>query len=678
MNPIGKRVLAGTVALAVAGGCTFGGWRVYQNYHGGAVNVYDRDELINSYWQEDTQTEGVVTTDQFQSEYLSDTQTVKQVEVQPGQKVKKGDVLYTYDSTLTDIDLQRKQIEVQKKELEMAEAEKQLKVIRSYRPGKPIPGSRHTYRHKGGGEKPSEEPIPVYEGLVLLDGDGLMESPFRYLWMADFSLTDDFLAAAMQGKVDCFVRFCLEGKDVILPEPDPGPAPEPEPGEESQEQPVPGDQNQEEKPIPDDDSNPSDGSQEQHPDSGDSGDQSHADQSSPSEDGNKDEEDGSGSASQSEPEPSASGDQSSETVTLSASEQMPGVEALFFLSAAGDSTQTEEDGENDPGVPSNEEASSASESVVPSEEDQYSASWLFHCQHTVSGYRYALVSMTVGGIERVVREPMPELTDKENPQMQKPYSGSGSGSYTDPGITYTAAEIASMRAEQESTVRDCDLSLRQLKVELEKLEKEMNNSAVYSALDGVVMELADPKEVTTHEPMIKVSGGGGYLVKGTVSELALGSVKPGQSVTVSDWSTGMSYVGTVKGVSDYPSNGNNWSDGNNNVSYYPFTVSVDATANLQQNSYVQLSYSAGAAEDGDSVYLLNSFIRTEGPKSYIYIAEDGKLVKRYVRTGKSIWGSYTEILGGLEEGARLAFPFGKNVREGAAVQNAGIDTLYGD
>ena len=677
MNIIGKRVLAGAMALAVAGGCAFGGWRVYQNYHGGVVNVYDRDELINSYWQEDTQTEGVVTTDQFQAEYLSDTQTVEKVEVKTGQKVKKGDVLYTYDSTLTDIDLQRKQIEVQKKELEMAEAQKQLKVISSYRPGKPIPGSRHKYRHRGGGEKPSEEPIPVYEGLTLLDGDGLMESPFRYLWMANFSLTDDLLAAAMQGEVDCFVRFCLDGKDVILSEPDPGPVPDPEPGEESQEQPISGDQSQEETPIPDDDSNPGDGSQKQPPVPEDPGDQSQADQSTSGEESKGEKsEDGTVSGSQSDPEASPSGEQSYDTVTLSASERMPGVEDLFFLSTTEDGTQTIEDRETDPGVPSGEGTASASESET--EEDLYSASWLLHCQHTVSGYRYALVSMTVGGIERVIREPLPEMTDKENPQMQKPYSGSGSGSYTDPGITYTAAEIASMRAEQENTVRDCDLSLRQLKVELEKLEKEMNNSAVYSTLDGVVMELADPKEVTTHEPMIKVSGGGGYLVKGTVSELALDSVKPGQTVTVSDWSTGMSYMGTVKGVADYPSNGNNWSDGNNNVSYYPFTVSVDASANLQQNSYVQLSYSAGAAEDGDSVYLLNSFIRSEGPKSYIYIAQDGKLVKRYVRTGKSIWGSYTEILGGLEEGARLAFPFGKNVREGADVQNAGIDTLYGD
>ena len=47
-------------------------------------------------------------------------------------------------------------------------------------------------------------------------------------------------------------------------------------------------------------------------------------------------------------------------------------------------------------------------------------------------------------------------------------------------------------------------------------------------------------------------------------------------------------------------------------------------------------------------------------------------------TGKSLWGSYTEILEGLTEEDYLAFPYGKNVFEGAsAVETEDMSTLYG-
>ena len=45
---------------------------------------------------------GMVTTDKVQTLYLSGTQTVTEILVYPGQNVKKGDVLFTYDTTLSE------------------------------------------------------------------------------------------------------------------------------------------------------------------------------------------------------------------------------------------------------------------------------------------------------------------------------------------------------------------------------------------------------------------------------------------------------------------------------------------------------------------------------------------------------------------------------------------------
>lgn len=664
MNQLAKRSLAALTALAVAGGVGFGGWKLYQNRRSSAVNVFDSNELLNSYWQEDTQTDGVVTTDQFQAEYLSDTQTVKDIQVKEGQTVKKGDILFTYDSTLTEIDLQRKDIEVQQKHLELADARKELNKIRSYKPGKSIPGSSHTYTIPA--QSNPDPVIPTYEGLELISGDGTRELPFSYLWKDNFLLNDALVAAAMQGEVDCFVRFYLGGKDVIIPEPIPEPTPEPTPEPE----PSSGDQSHQDKPS---DDSKNDGKKDEKNTKEDSSPESEPDTS---ETGQRD---GDSSVTQTDPGTSSTADQASgsgspasqtafsgEGALLSSGEHALSVQELFLLSAPLETGTSES-------PVTGEDPEDSSSSAQEPEDDPYSAAWVYHCQRTVNGYRYVPVSMSVGGVERTVMEALPPLTDEENPEKQKKPRPQ---KVKDPGIVYTKAQLASMRVEQETIVRDCTLELKQLEVEKQKLDRELNHSAVYSSLDGVVLELHDPKELEDNQPVLKVSGGGGYLIRGTVSELALDSVQPGQPVTVNDWSSGENFQGTVQSVSDYPSASGGWTDGNNNVSFYPFSVSVDASANLEQNNYVELTYSQGNSEAGSSSYLLNSFIRTEGAKSYIYYEQDDKLAKRYVRTGKNIWGMYTEIIGGLEPDLYLAFPYGKNVREGAPTQRVGIDVLY--
>jgi len=166
-------------------------------------------------------------------------------------------------------------------------------------------------------------------------------------------------------------------------------------------------------------------------------------------------------------------------------------------------------------------------------------------------------------------------------------------------------------------------------------------------------------------------------VEGTVSELQKDRLQIGQEVTVNDWNTGMVYTGTVHSVGDFPSQENSWNGmGNPNASYYPFTVFVDGSADLQEGRYVSVIYSAGSAQNG--IYLENPFLRTEQGKSYVYVrGADGLLEKRYVTTGKSLWGSYTEILEGLTAEDFLAFPYGKDVKEGMPTEEGDLSDLYG-
>ena len=247
----------------------------------------------------------------------------------------------------------------------------------------------------------------------------------------------------------------------------------------------------------------------------------------------------------------------------------------------------------------------------------------------------------------------------------------------DYGSGYTAAQIAQMRSDKQKEIKELDFKIKMADAEYKIMQKEVSDGNVYADSDGkVVSVLTEEEAKQTRQPIMKVSGGGGFYVEGFISELEKANMKLGQEVTVNDWNTGMTYVGKVETIGDFPTqegyyNGN----GNPNASYYPFQVFVDETADLQAGSYVSVMYSTTDTEHG--IYLENPFLRTEKGKSYVLVlGQDGKLEQRWVTTGKSLWGNYTEIRDNLTAEDLIAFPYGKNVRPGVAAVEGDMSNLY--
>lgn len=235
--------------------------------------------------------------------------------------------------------------------------------------------------------------------------------------------------------------------------------------------------------------------------------------------------------------------------------------------------------------------------------------------------------------------------------------------------------------EKAQAVKEQEVNLKVAKLKLDKKLAELGDGNVYAEFDGTVKAVRNPDEAYNNsEAVVELSGGGGYYVTGTLSEMDLGSVQVGDSVSISSWMTGAACEGTIVSIDDYPtSNGNNWGDGNSNVSYYPFKVFVTEDANLQPNDYVDIQYQkdTSAEESGSSLYLQSMFIRTDNGKSYVMArGEDGRLEQRWVQTGRDLWGSYTQIRGGLTVDDYVAFPYGRDVVEGAHTQEATTDQLY--
>ena len=243
-------------------------------------------------------------------------------------------------------------------------------------------------------------------------------------------------------------------------------------------------------------------------------------------------------------------------------------------------------------------------------------------------------------------------------------------------------DLAKAIVDKAQEVKEKEVNQRLAKLSLDKKIKELGDGNVYAEFDGTVKAVRNADEAYNNsEAVIELSGGGGYYVTGTLSEMELGSVKVGDTVSISSWMTGAACEGTIVSIDDYPTtSGNSWGDGNRNVSYYPFKVFVEEDAGLQANDYVDIQYQkAGTQEQGNSLYLQSWFIRTDNGKSYVMARnEDGRLEQRWVQTGRDLWGSYTQIRGGLTTDDYVAFPYGRDVVEGARTVEAAADELYND
>ena len=617
-----KKLLAILAAVVIVIGlCIFGATRIYNRYHGGTVNVYSFTDVgLDAMMVEDgMDMEGTVSTDQLQTEYLSDSEKVDKVYVKKGQKVKEGDKLFSYDSTLTKLDLQRKNIEIQKKELALTEAKKRLSVIKTYRAGVPIKNSvaddiGNETIDSGDDEDDSEDETAgafdagvtnlasirtlggdsdrlTQEEIRPLSGSGTKDDPYNYEWDDNYIFNDSFLEIITQGKTEAYVRFFLSGSNAGLEE-------KQQELEQLQQQ-----LNELEETI---DSMQAewDAENEQHQSDLEEAqgqlEQSRSelqdsqteiqelknlagqivayflDLSSESEDKSKKqlfddlkdliqnaesaddlkqkleaflkqveemeqpeitEDTGTdGDAASSEPvdgtdnttdSPDTDSADEQEIVVADQSMEDSTIQAVAqTLEARRQSAQVKLLGET--------------EEVTVSENsedgDAYFASWVMHIQQVNGSYRYRILSINVGGLERTVADSLPEVENPTEPgdEPGDVPSDEPGGGFTD-GIVYTHAQLAQLITQASEEVKTLERDLKKLRIEYRKQQIEADADTVYAKVDGVVTTLRDPDKAGTEKAFIKVSGdGAGYKISGTVSELELDRAMPGASVTVNN------------------------------------------------------------------------------------------------------------------------------------------------
>lgn len=587
MNKKVKKLLLIVAGVAAAAALVWGGMTLAKNAQRGSVNVYAvSDFSMSDYWGDTSQTSGMVTTDEVQKIFLSKTQKVKEVYVEEGQSVKKGDRLLSYDTTLTALDVERAQIAYEKQQLKQETLKKDLELLNLAFDRDALEDEIEALNRKidaliaeniKNWESTTTKPVkPIAEveepTPLTKDGDGTKEKPLYFDWHSDDALTQENLTKLLPkdlptGQKSVYVvlvihennmtlgaAFCF-GLQLELVEPTSDPTPPATP-------------------------------------------------TTPEED--------MGSTTDPAGE-SATAPQADPPATEPAEPTEPAVTRTLRL-------------------------------------------------HPVELPDYTIA--TSDGITDEVRRLQTQV-DSLTSFLSNAYS---------------KAELEKMEREKLKEIAELEVTLKLAKLELEQTRLEVGSDTVYSTLDGTVKAVRDSAstEFDLSQPVVEVSGGGGYYIEGALSELELGTVSVGSTVQINSWMTGASCEGEIVEISDYPTeNANSWSDGNNNVSYYPFKVFASDEADLREGDWVDMSYQNTAEGDGNALYLENMFLRTENGKSYAMVrGEDGRLEKRWVQTGRSLWGSYTQIRGGLTAEDFVAFPYGVSVVEGAQTVEATPEDLY--
>ena len=570
-----KKFIIVFVSLILVAATVAGIW-YYSTVSAEPVNVYAFHHMgMTEFWGDSQESYGYVQTDRVQTVFLSGTQTVTEILVAAGDEVKKGDVLMTFDTTLSDLALERKRLSVEKLKLQLEDAKKELRRINGMKPMViPTPSD----------DEDKEENLGValtepYQISTQSKYDGSSKDKALICWLSSKTNIDDEIFQALLEQAEKFQNLNVEN--------------------------------------------------------------SSSSTSAPSEEG------------------------------------------------ATETSATEPEGTEPPmTTPSDSEATDAPATEPEGTDEPATEPEPVKVDHFYVVFKVTKGDMSLGvrtfwqGIHVIVKDDgtfsfnffdAESVSDHTLPPdeaaPEKPEIDFGSG--------FTASQIAQMRTQQQKVIKDLEFNIKMADAEYRIMQTEVNDGKIYADVDGVVVSvLTEEESQMTGQPLIKVSGGGGFYVESTISELSRDTMTVGSEVTINDWRSGMTYTGIIQSIGDYPSPQNFWSgNGNPTATQYPFTVFVAENADLQSGSYVSIIYSAGSTEHG--IYLENPFLRTENGKSYVYVkGADGKLEQRFVTTGKSLWGSYTEILSGLTADDFLAFPYGTGVKSGAPTREAEIRELY--
>lgn len=226
-------------------------------------------------------------------------------------------------------------------------------------------------------------------------------------------------------------------------------------------------------------------------------------------------------------------------------------------------------------------------------------------------------------------------------------------------------EITARINDTQYQIRQQQYQIQSLQADVSRYQKEIDNSTVYSTIDGIVKQVNADGGMDQNgnvKPFISITEVGEYRVKSKISEM--GTISAGDAVIVrSRLNESDTWKGTVSVVDTEPESGqiNNYygNDTGDSASQYPFYVSLESSEGLKLGQHVYVEPDQGqstSAKEGiwiDSYYISYN----EDGSGYVWVSEKEKLKKRTVETGETDEATgQVEITSGLSENDSIAWP----------------------
>lgn len=671
-----KKIIIGVLVTVLAAGSVAGAAVYFKKNNKETVTVVSVDSIASDYYMDDTTLDGNIVTNVTQNVTVDKDMIVQDLFVQKGDTVKKGDKLVSFDMTLVQMELNIAKLKKQKQEQDLEKAVNRL----------------HSLQNGG----PIEEEDSELPGLPGDDGAGSSAlSPDDEMASAYSNVKGAYLAAAVYPVLAAAEAAGTQEEAVIEEEAFSGQASE---GDFSS------------------------GESEQQNGTG-SGQVLPGDQSGSGDDVLVDFGDGSGNQEIPPTDPSVTpsvtpsitptgapdgefSDDISDDIEIidpepnDAETDITDGEPEFYHKLDGETvpftgTGTEED-------PFVFLCSSAKGKVVATgaflnkmagfqpdgtKEPGINGYWYqleFHQNDTIADFSNRKLSCTgyylIDGslLENMVEETAEmEYTlegashYEEDPDI--PDGGGGDGG--DQGTTISRDEAI---ANQKNKIESLKLDIRESEISITKLEKKVSKEVIYSKIDGVVAKVGDPLTgVSEGNAFMTVKSKDGYYVKGTVSELMLDQVEEGTILNCSG-SSG-SFDAEVVDVSSYPGSSNSFmGNGNPNVSYYTYSATIlDKDVEVSEDDWLSITLKR-SSENSGVIVLDKAFVRSENGKYYVYMDENGSLKKQFLTIGGNVnGGSSVLVKDGITREDKIAFPYGKSIKEGIKTKEGTLEELYG-
>ncbi len=726
----GKRFLAILlVILIICGGVIGVSAAVRKTTSGGKVMVISAEELNYGYGYWDSESmEGFVTSDRTQNVTLNTSQTVEEVKVTEGQEVKKGDILLVYDMKQTEINLEKAELKLEQLKQSLKNAEEGLKKLKNMSPSsggiadeadEPDDEEEEDEKEK----KPVKQPKatlsltgsskPYYDNSSEVPAPGTEENPYRFLVKAGATVNADFInmIKKLQGQnQSCYFVLELRENDVwegrlirswkqdasdvvspdkdwlgivdpdnekpILPTKTFAEVEEMEKQIEENKKKIEALENElkelkEKQLTPTPTAAPTTQPEET---------------AVPTEAPEDEKKDGAGTGTDAEAAAKISELEGTIAELTAENEALKQQIETLQASAAVES--------GDPETNSSSGSSSA-EATALRAAVQVMQTAVYQKITPVSGSGVTTAGFTAGnsGVvstltaleaeeddsEEADESDDSDDSDDESDTEADTDASTGSLADIDEDTEYTREELTDAQKQQQETIADLKLDIREAEIKVKNAKKALEDGSVKALLDGVVTKVADP---ATYErdgtPFIRVSGSKGIAIKGGLPEKLLSTIREGDQISVASWTSGVQYTATITEISPYPDSSGMFDSGAAyNNSYYPFTAIIDdEDAQIEDNDWVQISIDANTLAQDDGFYLMRAFVLEEGTSAYVYKrGEDGLLHRQDVVLGKLSGDSY-EIKDGLTSEDWVAFPYGKTVKEGAQTREGTMEELY--